>query len=421
MERGLWPQRQWWYERLVTRLKDKRILLGVSGGIAAYKSPEIVRRLKDAGADVHVIVTTAGAKFVSTLSLEVVSGHPVGQNLWATDAQSQIVHTALGKEVDLILLAPATANLIARVSHGFADDLLSTTIMACTTPVLLAPSMNTDMLNNPIVQRNLARLTEDPRYRILAPDAGSLACGVVGPGRLPDPSTIISAAAAALTEKTLAGRRITISAGPTREAIDPVRYLTNPSTGTMGFALAESFAARGAYVSLIAGPVALPTPYGVAERHDVTTAAEMKAAVVSAWEATDVLLMSAAVADYRPETARAQKIKKDDGPRSIPLTRTDDVLAWTRDAPGRTQRTVIGFAAETERLEAHAAGKIVSKGLDWIVANDVSQPGAGFGTGDNTGLLLGRDGSRLVLARQDKAAFAEQIVKHLEAAWGRSA
>lgn len=413
---GLLTPRFEWYEQPVGLLDNKRIVLGVSGGIAAYKTPELVRRLKDAGAEVHVILTTAGARFVSALSLEVVSGHPVGINLWQTDTESQIVHTDIGKDADAIVLAPATANLIARIRHGFADDLLATTVMACETPVLVCPSMNTDMLNNPLVQKNLAALEAEGRYHLLNPSAGELACGVVGPGRLPDPPVVIEALAAALTRKTWAGKRVTISAGPTAESLDPVRYITNRSTGTMGFALGRAFAARGAQVTLIAGPVTQSTPYGVTRRQDVRTAAEMKQAVVDAWPDTDVLIMAAAVADYRPAEIAPQKIKKSSGPMSVPLTRTDDILAWTTDAPGRDARIVVGFAAETESLEAHAKDKLDRKGLDWIVANDISQDGAGFGRGDNTGLLLGREGSAVALERQDKAAFAGAIIDALEAA-----
>ena len=304
------------YDSSVGLLKDKRILLGVSGGIAAYKTPELVRRLIDAGADVRVILTDAGRRFVSSLSLEVVSGHPVGQSLWDTDTDSKIVHTDIGQDADLIILAPATANLIGRIRHGLADDLLSLAVMASQTPVLICPSMNSDMLSNPIVQQNIDGLVAlgRGRYQILEPEEGFLACGVVGPGRLPDPPRVIGAAAAALTPKLLAGVRVAVSAGPTHEAIDPVRMLTNRSTGTMGFELARAFAAAGADMSLVAGPVSLDTPYGVASRVDVKSAADMERAVLSVWPRIDVLVMTAAVADYRPKTKEATKIKKAPGP-----------------------------------------------------------------------------------------------------------
>ncbi|MGM0578976.1 MAG: bifunctional phosphopantothenoylcysteine decarboxylase/phosphopantothenate--cysteine ligase CoaBC [Myxococcota bacterium] len=394
-------------------LEGTRVLLGVGGGIAAYKAPELVRRLRDAGADVQVMLTEAGARFVSPLSLEVVSEHPVGADLWRTDPNSRIVHTDVGQEMDLIVLAPATANLIARIRHGFADDLLTTTIMACRTPVLVCPSMNTDMLDNPLVRQNIDALEALDRYKMLIPDEGLLACGVTGRGRQPDPPVIIEAAAAVLSPHDLEGVRVTVSAGPTREALDPVRFVSNRSTGTMGFALARSFAARGAEVTLVAGPVDLRTPVGVARRVDVTSAADVGEAVDADWDDLDVLVMTAAVADYRPARAADRKIKKQEGPLTLELERTRDVLASTARMPGRDAKVLVGFAAETEDLEARAREKLRSKGVDWIVGNDVSGEGVGFGTGDNAGILVGRDGEALPIERADKRAFADRVVDHL--------
>ena len=393
-------------------LDQRRILLGVSGGIAAYKAPELVRRLQDAGADVHVMLTSAAARFVSPLSLEVVTGHPVGSDLWATDGDSRIVHTDAGQDADLILLAPATANLIARVRHGLADDLLSTTVMACRTPVLVCPSMNTDMLHNPLVRANIDALAALERYTLLEPEVGLLACGVTGTGRLPDPPVLIEAAALVLAPKDLTGLRALVTAGPTREAVDPVRYLTNHSTGTMGFALARALAARGAAVHLVAGPVALDTPVGVTRRTDVTSAAELAAAVDAAWAETDALVMAAAVADYRPAAVAEQKMVKGPGSLDLELTRTQDVLA-TMGARDRGGRLLIGFAAETADIEARARAKLARKGLDAIVANDVSSEGVGFGVGDNAGALITRDGTATPLPRCDKQRFADVIVGHL--------
>ncbi len=393
-------------------LDQRRILLGVSGGIAAYKAPELVRRLQDAGADVRVMLTKAAARFVSPLSLEVVSQHPVGVDLWAPDGDSRIVHTDAGQEADLILLAPATANLVARIRHGIADDLVSTTVMACQTPVLVCPSMNTDMLDNPLVRANLDGLSALDRYTLLEPDVGLLACGVTGRGRLPDPPALIEAAALVLAPKDLTGLRAVVTAGPTREAVDPVRYLTNHSTGTMGFALARALAARGATVHLIAGPVALATPVGVARRTDVTTAADLAASVDAAWQDTDALVMAAAVADYRPAAPADQKMTKTAGPLELALSRTQDVLA-TMGARERGGRLLVGFAAETGDLEARARAKLTRKRLDAIVANDVSAQGVGFGTGDNAGVLITADGNATPLGRSDKQRFAEQIVDHL--------
>jgi phosphopantothenoylcysteine decarboxylase / phosphopantothenate---cysteine ligase len=393
-------------------LSGRRVLLAVGGGIAAYKAPELVRRLQDTGAEVQVMLTSAGAKFVSALSLEVVSGHPVGLGLWQTDAESRIVHTDRGKAADVILVAPATANLIARIRHGMADDLVTTTVMACTTPVMLCPSMNTEMLNNPLVQENITALEALGRYTVLTPASGELACGVIGPGRLPDPPEIIEGLGRLLAPRDLSGVRVTVTAGPTREALDPVRFLTNHSTGTMGFALASAFAQRGAEVTLIAGPVAHATPRSVARRIDITTASDIAAAVDAVWEHTDVLVMTAAVADYRPASAAEQKLKKGPGDLSLPLVRTTDILASTADLPGREQKLIVGFAAETEALEEHARRKLTAKSLDAIVANDVSAEGAGFGHGDNTGLLM-TQGGVTPLPRAPKAEFAESVLEAL--------
>ncbi|PIE20131.1 MAG: bifunctional phosphopantothenoylcysteine decarboxylase/phosphopantothenate--cysteine ligase CoaBC [Proteobacteria bacterium] len=395
-------------------LDGKRIILGVSGGIAAYKAPELVRRLQDAGADVRVLLTEAGARFVSPLALEVVSLHPVGQDLWRTDDGGRIVHTDLGDDADLIVLAPATADLIARIRHGFADDLLTTTVMACKTPALVCPSMNTDMLANPLVRANIDALGALERYTLLEPGVGLLACGVRGPGRLPDPPEIIEAAAAALTPAALAGVRVTVSAGPTREPLDPVRFISNRSTGTMGFALARAFAAAGAEVTLIAGPVTQRTPVGVARRLDVTTAADFAAAVEGAWATTDVLVMAAALADFRPAAVAEHKIKKGQTALSaIPLERTTDVLLAASRRAGRAGKVLVGFAAETRAVEAHARDKLARKDLDWIVANDVSCDGVGFGTGDNAVVLVGRDGEARGFPRAHKQVLATRLVEAL--------
>lgn len=397
-------------------LEGRRIVLGVGGGISAYKAPELVRRMKDAGADVRVVLTDAGARFVSALSLEIVSGHPVLDDLWAADREAapgapRVVHTDLGKDADLIVLAPATANLVGRIRHGLADDLLTTAIMACRTPVLLCPAMNTEMLDNPLVRANLDALAAIPRYVVLEPGVGLLACGVTGRGRQPDPPEIIEAAAAVLTPKTLDGVRVTLSAGPTHEAIDPVRVLANRSTGAMGFALARSLAARGAVVTLVAGPIERRTPVGVARRIDITSARDMADAIEAAWPDTDVLIMSAAVADFRPALAAPHKIKKRDAGTTLTLAlepTTDVLLAASRRAD-RARVTLIGFAAETDDVVGYARKKLVEKDLDAIVANDVSSPGVGFGNGDNAGWLLTRDGEETELARAPKDELADTL------------
>lgn len=396
-------------------LEGKRILLGVGGGIAAYKAPELVRRLRDEGADVRVVVTAAGSRFVSALALEVVSGHPVGTDLWQTGLWqtgdgSRIVHTDLAKDSDLVLLAPATADLVGKIRHGLADDLLTTTVMASRTPVLVCPAMNTEMLENPIVRENLRALESLGRYTVLDPDEGLLACGITGPGRLPDPPVLVEAARRVLGPRDLAGVRITVTAGPTREPIDPVRFLSNRSTGTMGFALARAFAARGGEVVLVAGPVDLETPPGLARRVDFETAEDLSRAVADLWDATDVLVMAAAVADWRPRDPAPVKQKKGAAPPVLSLEPTEDVLAAASRRPGREGKLLVGFAAETNDVEVHAREKLARKDLDLLVANDVSKAGVGFGRGDNAGFVLDRDGGLVPIPRMDKARFAERIV-----------
>lgn len=408
-------------------LAGKRILLGMGGGIAAYKGPELVRRMQDAGADVRVVLTAAGARFVSKLSLEVVSQHPVGDDLWTTDGSSgssRIVHTDLAKEVDLVVLAPATADLIGKIRHGLADDLLTTAVMASRTPVLVCPAMNTEMLANPLVQANIDHLRGLPRYTFLEPGVGLLACGITGPGRQPDPPEIIEAAAAVLAQKDLVGLRAVVSAGPTFEPLDPVRYLGNRSTGTMGFAIARALAARGAIVTLVAGPVALRTPVGVARRIDVESADEMLAAIDTLWSDCDFVAMTAAVADYRPAQRSAQKLKKREGfgtdsdpstgaPSDAPnlaLERTPDILYALSRRADRARVKLLGFAAETHNVIDYARGKLREKDLDWILANEVGTAGTGFGSGDNRGTLVNRDGTSTELARAPKEEFAEQLV-----------
>ena len=358
------------------------------------------------------MLTDAAARFVSPLALEVVSGHPVGLNLWQPDGQSRIVHTDAGQQADLILVAPATANLIGKLRHGLADDLVTTTIMASTTPVLVCPSMNTEMLNNPIVADNIASLVASERYHQLAPGAGELACGVTGPGRLPDPPEIINALSGLLGPLPLQGVSVVVTAGPTREPIDPVRFISNRSTGTMGFELARALSTQGASVTLIAGPVNQSTPPGLVARIDVETAAEMATHVEEVWPACDVLVMTAAVADMTPSQVAPQKLKKQAALDTIPVSPTRDILAATATWPGRADKRVIGFAAETADLEAQAREKLTRKALDAIIANDVSAVGVGFGSGDNAGLLL--TASRCVsLERAPKRLFAERLVSEL--------
>jgi len=340
--------------------------------------------------------------------------------MWQKEATTRIQHTDLGRDSDLILVAPATANTIGRVAAGLADTLLVSLIMASHTPVLFAPAMNVEMWNNPIVQRNLAALRALGRYDVVPPETGELACGVLGAGRLAPIPDIVAHARRALAPHDLAGRHVLVTAGPTREPIDPVRFVTNHSTGKMGYALAQAAWERGARVTLVSGPVDLPAPVGL-ERVPVTTAAQMAAAVLDRAAAADALLMVAAVADYRPATVATAKIKKTAEPRSLALERTTDILAAVSERRAATGRPglVLGFAAETEDVEAHATAKLEQKGLDFILANHVGQSEGGFGDDRNAGVLLGRSGFRVVFPLQDKAALAHGILTHLATRMGQ--
>lgn len=381
-------------------LSGRTIVLGVSGGIAAYKAAELTRLLRKAGATVHVILTDAATRFVTPLSLQTLSGNPVGTDLFDLTQESQIGHISLADRADLLLIAPATADVLARLSLGLANDLLTTVALACRAPLLLAPAMNVNMWAHPAVQDHVGRL-RGRGASIVGPDSGDLACGWVGAGRMAEPAEIAAQAVAILTApaaRSLLGRHVLISAGPTYEAIDPVRFIGNRSTGKMGFALAAEAARRGARVTLVAGPVSLPTPIGVT-RLDVESAAQMADAVFGVWDAggVDCAVMTAAVADFRPAHVAPVKLKKralGDAPR-IDLTPTVDVLA----ALGRRRAAMgapllVGFAAETQDVATYAAGKLRDKRCDVIVANDVSEAGSGFGTDTNRVTLFVHNAER---------------------------
>ena len=372
-------------------LAGKSVVLGVTGGIAAYKAVEVASRLRKLGATVYVVMTRAAASFVTPLTFREISGNPVVTSMWEEPKQWNVEHIALATRADLFVIAPATANVIGKLAAGIADDMLTTTVMATKAPVLLAPAMNSNMYLNPVVQANIARLT-GLGYHFLPPDEGLLACGVEGPGRLPEPAAIAAAAAALLgITGDLAGRKVLVTAGPTREAIDPVRYISNHSSGKMGYALAAAAAVRGADVVLVTGPTALMPPPGV-RTVQVETAADMLAAVLAEYDDCDVVVKAAAVADYRPLAPEADKIKKNDEEMTLTLTLTKnaDILA---ELGRRKQRQVlVGFAAETRDLVANARAKLAKKNLDMIVANDVTAPGAGFGSDTNVVRLLYRDG-----------------------------
>jgi len=345
-----------------------RILLIVGGGIAAYKACALIRLIRGAGMTVRCVLTAGGAQFVTPMTLAALSEAPVHTSLWDLKDEAEMGHIRLSREADLVVVAPATADLLARMAHGQADDLASTLLLATDKPVLAVPAMNVRMWQHPATRRNVAQLAADG-IAILPPDEGDMACGEYGPGRLPEPDAIMAAIVAALGRSgRLAGRHVIVTAGPTHEPIDPVRYIANRSSGKQGYAIAAALAARGARVTLVSGPVALPTPAGVT-RIDVGTAAEMAAAVERALPA-DAAVMVAAVADWRVAPA-ASKLKKGSAPPALELAENPDILAGLARSPARP-RLLIGFAAETDHVRAHAEDKRRRKGCDWIVANDVS-------------------------------------------------
>ena len=370
-------------------LAARRIVLGVTGGIAAYKAVEIASRLKKAGAEVHVVMTRAAASFVAPLTFREITGRAVVTSMWTEIPAHHVEHIALAELADLVLVAPATANFIAKAAAGIADDLLTTTVLATRAPLYIAPAMNTGMWENPVTQENVMRL-RDRGVQVIPPAEGLLACGTTGAGRLPEPEEIVAAVerhfAAA---ESLAGQRIIVTAGGTEEALDPVRYLSNRSTGRMGYAVAAEAARRGAEVILVSAPTHLDTPAGV-RRVNVRSAREMYAAVMAEYENADAVLKAAAVADYRPAEVAPQKIKKSDGELTITLTRNPDILMELGQK--KTRQVLVGFAAETENVETYAQGKLAKKNLDFIVANNVAEKDAGFSVGTNRVKIFFKDG-----------------------------
>jgi phosphopantothenoylcysteine decarboxylase/phosphopantothenate--cysteine ligase len=391
----------------MTTLADKRIILGVGGGIAAYKAPMIVRALTQAGAQVRVVLTESATQFVAPLALQAVSGNPVGTSLFDPGYEHQIGHIELARWADAVIVAPATANLLARMAHGMADDLLTTVLLATTAPVLVCPAMNTQMLGNAAVQANLQTVASHPRTTILDPDEGLLACGEVGSGRLPDADVILEVTGRMLGSGLLRDRRVVVTAGPTREAFDAVRFLSNRSSGKMGYALAAAAWRAGASVVLISGPVTLTPPHGV-QVVSVTTAAEMRAAVLG--QSADILIMAAAVADYRPASPLAHKRKKSDAPWTPEFERTRDILADVATAPNRPA-LVVGFAAETEDVAEYASDKMARKRLDGIVGNNVSGPGGAFESDSNTVIMLSPASEPIHAGPASKQLIARTIVE----------
>lgn len=384
-------------------LSGKEIILGVTGGIAAYKGAELVRQLTRKGAKVHVVMTRNAREFITPLTFQTLSGNPVQADLFSLIEGSKIGHVALADMADLVVIAPATANIIGKVANGIADDFLSTMIMATKSPVLFAPSMNVNMWGSPVVQRNVATLKE-VGYHFIGPEEGDLACEAVGQGRLAAVEDIVERIVDLLVEKDLAGHRLLITAGPTHEPIDPVRFITNRSSGRMGFALARMAKRRGADVVLISGPTNLPFPGGNIQLIPVRTASEMRDAVLEHYEGCSAIIKAAAVSDYRPKSVSSQKLKKMSVSASLELERNPDIIAEIGSAKGN--RVLVGFAAETEDLMANAREKLRKKHLDLIVANDVSQPDSGFETETNRVVIIDWAGKAepLPLMGKDEAA-----------------
>ena len=388
--------------------KGKTIVLGVAGGIACYKAVELVRLLIKARHRVQVIMTRSAMEFVTPLTFQTLSGNPVSSETFNLTQESEIGHINLADSADLFVIAPATANIIGKVANGIADDLLTTVIMATQAPLLIAPAMNIHMFENPILQENLRKLRR-VGYHIMEPAEGFLACGYEGKGRLPDPEKIADEVERLLRNKDLSGERLLITAGPSREPLDPVRYLSNRSSGKMGYALARAAVRRGAEVVLVSGPTALECPSGV-RIIQVTTAAEMHAAVVREFGTASVVVMAAAVADYRPVVIADQKIKRGKGAIELSLEPNPDIIKDL--GSNKNGKVLIGFAAETQDLTANAAKKLREKNLDMIVANNVTEAGSGFDGDTNVATILDRKGLTQSLPLMSKDELADRIYDH---------
>jgi phosphopantothenoylcysteine decarboxylase/phosphopantothenate--cysteine ligase len=391
-------------------LKDRRIVLGVTGGIAAYKAAELVRELVRRGAKVRVIMTDHACQFVTPLTFETLSGNPVSTDLFRMTGSFEIGHIALAEFAEMFVIAPATANLIGKLAAGIADDLLTTVLLAATSPVLVCPAMNAKMYANPIVKENRARLVLRG-YTVLEPGYGELACRTEGWGRLPDVSEIVEEIESFLSQKDLQGEEILVTAGPTQEPFDPVRFITNYSSGKMGYALAVMARRRGASVTLISGPTALPAPRGF-EFIPVKTALEMRDAVLDRLEKSTVVIKAAAVADYRPAVCQATKIKKKAGPLNARLERNPDIL--TEIGKKKGNRIIVGFAMESDHLVENARTKLMKKGMDFIVANDLTEAGAGFRTDTNIVRILDREGGDERFPLMDKLEVADIILDKIK-------
>lgn len=395
-------------------MKGKKIIVGVSGGIAAYKTAELVRLLVKAGARTFVTMTSNAARFVTPLTFEALSGNRVIRDMWDNEGAS-IDHISWGQESDLIIIAPATANFIAKMAHGIGDDFLSTMMLAATARILVCPSMNSQMFNNPAVQDNL-RVLKVREITVMEPGEGPLACHTEGPGRLPEPGDIMEQAFILISQQDLSGLKILVTAGPTVEPIDPVRYITNRSSGKMGYALARAARRRGASVTLVSGPTSLKPPYGV-EFCGVKTAEDMKQAVFENRPKCNIIIKAAAVSDYRPRDSAAHKIKKDKDSLSLELVKNPDILAELGSARKGSDCLLVGFAAETKDLMANAKKKLMAKNLDIIVANDVSRGDSGFETDTNIVKIIYSNGKVEDLELMTKDKVADLVLDRISAMW----
>lgn len=390
---------------------DRSILIGVTGGIAAYKAAELARLLVKSGASVRVAMTASASEFITPLTFQALTGNPVATALFDLGRESRITHIELARGPDIIVIAPATANFIAKMATGISDDLLSTVVLAADCPIVIAPAMNTRMFNHPVTQENLKKLESLEGYHVLSTGQGELACGEVGAGRLLEPELIAATLERIISARhDLAGIRFLVTAGPTQEPLDPVRYLTNPSSGKMGYAIAKRAAERGAEVVLISGPTGLNPPSGV-KMLPVRTSAEMYQAALSEVDRAEVVVKAAAPADYRPARTAKHKIKKGKGPMMLELKRTRDILSALGRRRGK--RLLVGFAAETKDLEKNAREKLIKKHLDLCVANPVGASGAGFGADTNKGMLLYREGRGEAFGPMTKVALADFLLDRI--------
>lgn len=385
-------------------LKGKHVLLGVTGSIAAYKIANLASMLVKLNADVHVIMTKNSEQFISPITFETLTGNKVIDDTFERNSGYHVAHIAMAAEADVVMIAPASANVIAKLAHGIADDMLTSTMLAVTAPILLSPAMNTHMYENPITQENIEKI-KNLGYKIIEPADGYLACGDTGKGKMPEPEVLCECILQEIAcKKDMVGKKVLITAGPTRESIDPVRYITNHSTGKMGYALAENAARRGAEVTLVSGPTQLKKPRFV-KVTDVITAEEMYRSVEKEFDRQDIVVMSAAVADYRPEVVAENKIKKSDGEMKIPLERTTDILGTL--TPRKKQQFICGFSMETENMLENSRAKLKKKNLDMIVANNLKVAGAGFGTDTNVVTIITEDScEELPIMKKEEVAGA---------------